>query len=497
MAFLNKNQPKNNSGPHFTDDVYATPRMIRAEVGMSLIDGIWSDVLAYRKPFKKVVPYLKRMDGSAFHATFTEKIEGKLQEARAKIAAIDESYRQAAESGASAKQDADKKLSYACLRHLSNHLVPMVNEFSLLSILSGTFHDEDKRLSAYPSYLNLLRTLPGNFAGDYEDFLDSCSFALGMGENLYRADKRNRFSYAYYSSWTYGDGVNSDEIGGFLDNLYNLLLSEYDPLLKSLFAIFYLDFVRPFAANEDMLSAIIAKQALKAIAPNCYQYLPVEGILLQSADYTDRAKQAASEGDITYCLLFLLDRLSKNLEEMGITLSQIEAAPKLEEASPAVEAPKEEEAKTPPPSEEPGEAITEAEPAVEAEPPEAKKKEVEELKPKRVEAKVERIASIGTEEFGLSAMTPPKSTFSEKEIKQLARYIEETHPLLRKPQAAFYASHCSIGRYYTISDYKSCAKCAYETARTSMDRLAEEGLYKKLKLKNKYVYTPRRSGEEE
>lgn len=94
-------------------------------------------------------------------------------------------------------------------------------------------------------------------------------------------------------------------------------------------------------------------------------------------------------------------------------------------------------------------------------------------------------------------MTPPKSSFSDKEIKQLARYIEETHPMLRKSQAAFYASHCSIGRYYTISDYKSCAKCAYETARTSMDRLAEEGLYKKLKLKNKYVYTPRHSGEEE
>lgn len=496
MAFLNKNQPKNNNGPHFTDDVYATPRMIRAEVGMSLIDGIWSDVLAYRKPFKKVIPYLKRMDGSPFHATFTEKIEGRLQEASAKIAGIDEAYRKLSEEGGAAKLDADKKLSYACLRHLSNHLVPMVNEFSLLSILSGTFHDEDKRLSSYPSYLNLLRALPGSFDGDYEDFLDGCSFALGMGENLYRAEKRNRYSYAYYSSWTYGDGVNSDEIGGFLDNLYNLLLSEYDPLLKSLFAIFYLDFVRPFAANADMLSAIIAKQALKAIAPNCYQYLPFEGILLQSADYTDRAKQAASEGDVTYCLLFLLDRLTKNLEEMGLTLSQIEAAPTPEEASPvADDAPRESEAEPIPPSEEAYEGPDE--PPAEIAPPTAKKKEVEELRPKRVEAKVERIASIGGEGFGLSAMTPPKSSFSEKEIKQLARYIEETHPLLRKSQAAFYASHCSIGRYYTISDYKSCAKCAYETARTSMDRLAEEGLYKKLKLKNKYVYTPRRSGEEE
>ena len=40
-------------------------------------------------------------------------------------------------------------------------------------------------------------------------------------------------------------------------------------------------------------------------------------------------------------------------------------------------------------------------------------------------------------------------------------------------------------------------KVAYETARTSMDRLAIAKLYQKLRIKNKYVYTLRKAGEKE
>ena len=43
---------------------------------------------------------------------------------------------------------------------------------------------------------------------------------------------------------------------------------------------------------------------------------------------------------------------------------------------------------------------------------------------------------------------------------------------------------------YTISQYKKCLNCAYETARTSMDGLVYLGFYSKEPLKNKYIYTP-------
>ncbi|HBX24794.1 MAG TPA: hypothetical protein DEF61_00630 [Firmicutes bacterium] len=90
---------------------------------------------------------------------------------------------------------------------------------------------------------------------------------------------------------------------------------------------------------------------------------------------------------------------------------------------------------------------------------------------------------------------PPKSGLSEKEIKETARYIVETNPNIKKAQAYFFAGHSTIGRYYTIQDYKKVTRCAYETARTSMDLLAEQGFYRKLQVKNKFVYTPIEQGE--
>lgn len=99
------------------------------------------------------------------------------------------------------------------------------------------------------------------------------------------------------------------------------------------------------------------------------------------------------------------------------------------------------------------------------------------------------------ESVGQLALNPPKSPLSDKEIRETARYILETNPNIRKPQALFFASHCTVGSFYTIQDYKKHARCVYETARTSMDNLAKEGFYRKLKFKNKFVYTPIKQGE--
>ena len=109
-------------------------------------------------------------------------------------------------------------------------------------------------------------------------------------------------------------------------------------------------------------------------------------------------------------------------------------------------------------------------------------------KPKAVE--VPRIDKLPESKPSELALYVPRSGLSEKELKEAARYIAETHPSLKRSQANFYVSHCAVNSYYTIADYKKWTRCAYETARTSMDKLAEEGFYRKLQIKNKYVYTP-------
>ncbi len=84
---------------------------------------------------------------------------------------------------------------------------------------------------------------------------------------------------------------------------------------------------------------------------------------------------------------------------------------------------------------------------------------------------------------------------SEKEAKEYMRYLLETNPNLNKKQASFLSTHCTPGRFYSIQQFKAFTHCVYETARTSMDKLALEGYYEKLQVKNKFVYTPKRKGE--
>ncbi|MEY3692117.1 MAG: hypothetical protein RLZZ388_288, partial [Bacillota bacterium] len=82
-----------------------------------------------------------------------------------------------------------------------------------------------------------------------------------------------------------------------------------------------------------------------------------------------------------------------------------------------------------------------------------------------------------------------ESTIGEVEANRLQQHLLETHPSMKKGEAYFYARHHSLGKYYTLAQYKKLLDCAYETARTSMEHLVKLGYYRKEKYKNKYVYT--------
>lgn len=87
-----------------------------------------------------------------------------------------------------------------------------------------------------------------------------------------------------------------------------------------------------------------------------------------------------------------------------------------------------------------------------------------------------------------------KSTIviDEKETAAVLNKYEiqliQEDPRLKKKEAHFYSRHHEIGRKYSIAEYKRFSRCVYETARTSMDHLAELGYYKKIQIKNKFVY---------
>lgn len=79
---------------------------------------------------------------------------------------------------------------------------------------------------------------------------------------------------------------------------------------------------------------------------------------------------------------------------------------------------------------------------------------------------------------------------SNETIEARARKLKEIHPQLKRKQAHFYAGHCTIGLHYTIEQFKNIEHTVYETARTSMEDLANRGFYKKELIGKRFVYTP-------
>ena len=78
----------------------------------------------------------------------------------------------------------------------------------------------------------------------------------------------------------------------------------------------------------------------------------------------------------------------------------------------------------------------------------------------------------------------------QTKVEALTKKLLEVYPQLKKKQAHFYAGHCQIGLHYTIEQFKKAEKTVYETARTSMEDLANRGFYRKEQIGKKFVYTP-------
>ena len=91
------------------------------------------------------------------------------------------------------------------------------------------------------------------------------------------------------------------------------------------------------------------------------------------------------------------------------------------------------------------------------------------------------------EQIAVSYIPP---AIDEKQALRLEQHLLELDPSLRKHEAKFYARHCTLGKSYTIAQYKRMIGCVYETARTAMDHLVELGYYRKDSSNKKFIYTP-------
>ena len=476
----------NDFAYRFTDERYVTKTELPKLLGSSLIEPFWIQIENYRKANAKRLA-LRSLTQIPFFVTMTPTIAHKVSQFQQKLENFKSSYLSLSEAPRVQERVA-QFAKYEILSAINSIEKTQAGDLSIKAMLNGTYRESNFLHQPLLGYRDALKKFEDRYLAPITEDLLAEIYAEILGQqelvSFYRnSDPRNIYSVATVNrdyEWApYGD------IPGLMENLFSFIANDTcDYLVKAIMVFYYMVYVKPFDAHNEAVACLLAKYVLSQGGMEAAAaLLPIEGILRPGNErYRTLKVEAQRQSDITYIVLFAIDYLSGQIDLINAEIKKA--------TSEIFQAEKNRVTKNDLPKE--PERPVEVTPEVEK--PEMKEVVVE---PKAQPAapiesptpKVERIIT------GESAIKIPENKMSDKEIREYARYILETNPNIRKQQAFFYASHATLGRYYTIQDYKKATKCAYETARTSMDNLAAQGFYKKLQLKNKFVYTPIKQGE--
>lgn len=483
----------------FTDEKYASKSEVMKELGTSLVDNIWSNILAYRRShYLKTT--LKCLD---FSDLLLYRGEG--------IASLISSYEEKLShyiSECEIFSDDDKLFEQFKLNSNAN----------LISYLSS-FHKQEKS-EALSRELVKGTLRPNNeideFLLRYKSTLDSLSvfeineeFILHLHDSLvgksegYRQSDDNSINNRVLIDRLYSSS-KAAYIPMFMGQLISFIRNSELPFVyKGIIACYYLNLVKPFSNYNEEVSLLLLKAILmnEGVGP-LIKIVPLEKVLsLPTEQLSKMLNDSQRYSDVTYFLYHSLHSFNLGVEEISDYLALYKGTILREETY------QEDEVLQDDLLQEPEESVIQAEepvpmtvqtelPLFTVEEPvkEEKPVEVKKEEPVKPVIKKEKKAKPVNEDLqptytgiAINVITPE---LDEKEALKLEKQLLELDPLLRKGEAKFYARHCVLGRNYTIQQFKKTNHCAYETARTGMDHLVELGYYRKGAIKNKFIYTP-------
>lgn len=456
-----------DEGIRFTEEHYATKDDVKKAYNMSMIDSIWDKVLLYRSNFLADTGLIN-IDHNPFSLTLYRNLTKKISNIERKIF---QTYVRYNKEGEDFKKIFNEKVLMRFFIEM-NYGDDSITEDMMLHIIRhdiGVLPANVAPLCAYQNTLEyfknhevninkeLLLAINGMVAGEsYEDSL----------KNYFRSSEIDTPHY-FQKNYIY-KAAPLEELDGLIDNYLNFLNDEdFSPLLKSIISFFYFDYIKPFDYQLEETSSILAKVLLSKGFEDVGFLMLTEGIGFDHQEEIRKVKKIVQEtGDLTYFVVYYLDVIDSDLDTLMDLIEEVK-----------IQFVKEEQYKI-------------DEPIME----EKKEEIVEEVKPI-----VKKIPSFIYDEENI-----PKNLVSQGEVAlpvfptgveknaigSIVQNLMEIYPYLKKTQAHFYALHCTIGKHYTIAQFKKEEDVAYETARTSMDFLADSGFYKKSQIRNKFVYTP-------
>ncbi len=466
-----------NLAVRFTDEVYATRQMVARELGTNLIDSIWKQIIDYRRGFSVSLP-LYDVSKAQFSLTFTDSVKENCKRLENRLNSTFEEYN-SLKDGVIGKDVLQKDMLKMSLRYLAHFKGIIINDIAIDNILRG----ENNNLLYEPlcSYLNSLKQLKNyNFDKIDENLLAFYLANLSNNSELsffYRDREIESPSQKVLINREY-NGAPVTLIEPLMNTLFNFINDERnDVIVRMASSLFMINYIKPFEKYNEEISVLVAKSLLsKTISKEFVSILPLEVVLYENKDCLNTAsKEAQKNRDLTYYLNEII-RLSEDVvSSFANRLVQLTHDSLADEYFEKNEAPVEEKV-------EENETTLSEESLTKYIAKEEKEEplQVEEKPIKKVEL-ANNNPMVNVHKF---------EELDEKALNRAANDLLESDPNLRPSQAHFYVRHCTLGKYYTIQQFKKCEKVVYETARTSMEYLARAGYYRREQVKNKFVYTP-------
>ena len=456
-----------NLAERFTQDKYASKSDVIKDLKTSLVDNIWNNILAYRRNISKKVG-LRNFTSTEYSLCYTYAMDAHIQSLGDKLDTLIEKV------GSIYQDDYDnlKNNSYIdILFEVAKHLGINASKKRIQNVFFGQVEPIENDVVILMRYMDALDYAYSNFSNEInqEFVLELHRILTGEIYSSYRMKEESNPMNRVLIDRIY-TAAPVGQIPNLMNELFVYLNNSNDyPIVKSCALYYMICSIKPFAQYSSLVASLLMKVYLAQTGGMMEKtiLLPLEKLLnigseVENKIFTDAQKYS----DLTYFVLPALDVtesifdgylndyetfVSNNIYDEYYQADVLDNS--LEKEIVKEEAPKKEEKKE-------------------------KKAEV-----KRVEVKKEN----GPVEAAIRYI--PRG-LDEKEALKLEQQLLEMDPSLKKKEAHFYAHHCTLGMNYTIQHYKRYCRVSYETARTSMDHLAELGYYKKEQLKNKFIYTP-------
>jgi hypothetical protein len=449
----------------FTNEIYATKQDVIKSMKTTLIDHVRNQIIEYRGNF--MIPLsLKHITGTKYSVCLAPTISAKVSRIELKFLKLVASYLKL-ENNIGIK--AFERLSYEkILSSVAKRYQIQVEEGLIDSIISKTVSVLPPSAAILNRYISCLKYIEDSYLKEIsdEDLANFYSRLTGQEEltKFYRTTEIDN-SYSRVLIDRLYLGIPTNAIESSMDELFNFL--SYDQstsfFVKAVASFYYGYYVRPFDLyNEDISLLLFKKILAKNDIGKVASLVDFETILEDKEGLENAILESQKSFDLTYLLNYLFDKVDGAIEGAlsDMVLAENEA---LKEEF--YDSEKEEKSTEYP--------VNAAKPAVE--------------KP-AIKPVVKAESSLNYEQSIAISNVP--TGLSETEANRLAEHLIEMNPSLSRSQAYFYANHCTLGMNYTIAQFKKEMGCAYETARSSMDKLVSFGYYRKEVLKNKYIYTP-------